>query len=343
VRRAIQFALCVLFLAALACVCYRRPVSDDFDRYIYEAIVRGKSQPIEAVYAIVKHENPRAEASSILDSPQHLRELEPLYAIRPIYLATIALLSRILPPQSAINLVSSVSLFGIGFVVLLWTKRPLLTCLLLAASPVVLLGRFGTPDALSALLLIAALWLLDHRLLDRRRDLFALAFLFVSLGVRTDNILLLFAVLAWSAWEKRLSYPVVALTAALGLGIVLAIDHWADAYGWVVLFRFSFVGGRYPAQIPHTLAVREYLSAFARGSLAVADRVAIWLLLAIVAWKRCPNFLLILVAAAATVHFLLYPSPEDRYLIWAYIVTGVLFIRSFENVIEKAGSTLSEI
>jgi hypothetical protein len=338
VLRAIQFALCILFLAALACVCYRRPVSDDFDRYIYEAIVREKSQPIEAVYAIVKHENPRAEASSILDSPQHLRELEPLYAIRPLYLATISLLGRILPPQNAIDLVSSASLFGIGIVVLFWTSRPLLTCLLLAASPIVLLGRFGTPDALSALLVIASLWLLDQR-----RDLFALAFLFVSLGVRTDNILLLFAVLAWLVWEKRLSYPVVALMAALGLGIVLAIDHWAGAYAWVVLFRFSFVGGRYPAQIPHTLAVREYLSAFARGSLAVADRVAIWLLLAIVAWKRCPNFLLVLVGAAAVAHFLLYPSPEDRYLIWAYIVTGVLFMRSFENVIEKAGSTLSEI
>src|SRR5258708_709434 len=316
----------------MACVCYRHPVSDDFDRYIYEAIVRGKSQPIETVYSIVKYENPRAEASSILDSPQHLRELEPLYAIRPVYLATISLLSRILPPQSAINFVSSVSLFGIGLIVLFWTKRPLLTCLFLAASPVVLLGRFGTPDALSALLVIAALWLLD-----RQRDFFALAFLFVSLGVRTDNVLLLFAVLAWLVWEKRLSYPVLALMAALALGTVLSIDYWVGAYGWVVLFRFSFVGGRYPAQIPHTLAVREYLSAFARGALAVADRVAIWLLLAIVAWKRCPNSLLILVGAAATAHFLLFPSPEDRYLIWAYVATGIVFILSFERVIEKTG------
>jgi hypothetical protein len=309
VLRASQFALCILFLAALASACYRHPVSDDFDRYVYEAIVRGRSQPIEAVYSIVKHENPRAE-----------------------------------------NFISSASLFGIGLIVLFWTKRPLLTCLLLAASPIVLLGRFGTPDALSALLVIAALYLLDrrllddrlldhrllgHRLIDQRRDLFALALLFVSLGVRTDNVLLLFAVLAWLVWERRLSYPVVALTAALALGIVLAIDHWAGAYGWVVLFRFSFIGGRYPAQIPHSLAVREYLSAFARGALAVADRVAIWLLLAIVAWKRSPNFLLILVGAAAAAHFLLFPSPEDRYLIWAYIVTGVLFIRSFERI-EKA-------
>jgi len=82
--RFLKFAVCVLFLVGLAYVCYRRPVPDDFDRYIYEAIVRGKSQPLEVVYDTVKHENPRAEESSVLDSPQHLRELEPLYAIRPL-------------------------------------------------------------------------------------------------------------------------------------------------------------------------------------------------------------------------------------------------------------------
>ena len=74
-----KIALCVLFLAAEGVACYRHPVPDDFDRYIYEAIVRGESQSVEMAYAIVKRENPRAESSSILDSPQHLRELEPMW------------------------------------------------------------------------------------------------------------------------------------------------------------------------------------------------------------------------------------------------------------------------
>ena len=41
---------------------------DDFDRYVYEALIRTERQPIRDVYNIVKHENLRAESSSILDS-----------------------------------------------------------------------------------------------------------------------------------------------------------------------------------------------------------------------------------------------------------------------------------
>jgi hypothetical protein len=103
-------------LAGLAFVCYRRPLPDDFDRYIYEAVIRSKSQPIEQVFAAVKHSSPRAEGSTVLDSPQHLRELEPLYAIRPLYLRLISLLSAILPIQKAIDVISAASLFGIGLV-----------------------------------------------------------------------------------------------------------------------------------------------------------------------------------------------------------------------------------
>ena len=132
-----------MFILAVAFICYRHPFPDDFDRYIYEAIVRARSQPIEDVYSFVKHENPRAEESSILDSPQHLRELEPLYAIRPGYLAAITIVNKVLPGQSAINFVSSAALFGIGLVVLFWTKQPLLSGLLIATLPVVALGRLG--------------------------------------------------------------------------------------------------------------------------------------------------------------------------------------------------------
>jgi hypothetical protein len=307
----------------MAFACYRSPI-DNLDRYFYEAIVLGKSQSIDAVYSIVKHASPRAEQSSILDSPQHLQELEPLYAIRPLYLAAISVLSGAVPIQNAITLISASSLFGIGLVVLFWTKRPLLAGLLMAALPIPLLGRIGGPDALAAVLVIAALWLLD------RSTIVALGLLFLSLGVRTDDVLILFAVLAWLAWDKRLQRPVAGALAVAGLGMVLGINHWAGNYGWIVLFRFSFIGGRYPAQIPHVLTVGEYVHGLLRGAYAIADQAAVWVLLGILAWKRRQDPLLIVAGCAVTAHFLLYPSGEDRYLIWAYIVAGVSLIRSFE-------------
>jgi hypothetical protein len=318
-----KFAVCVLFLVGLAFACYRSPI-DNLDRYIYEAIVRGKSQSIDAVYSIVKHASPRAEQSSILDSPQHLQELEPMYSIRPVYLAAIAALSRAMPIQRTISLISALSLFGIGLVVLFWTQRPLLAGLLMAAFPIPLLGRLGGPDGLAAVLVISALWLLD------RRRILALGLLFLSLGVRTDDILILFAVLAWLAWAGKMPRLVAGALAVAALAIVLGINHWAGNYGWVVLFRFSFVSGRYPAQIPHALTVGEYIRSLWRGAYAILGQVAVWVLLGILAWRRRRDPLLMVAGCAAAAHFLLYPSGEDRYLIWAYIVAGVSLIRSFE-------------
>ena len=51
------------------------------------------------------------------------------------------------PIQRAINLVSVLSLFGIGMVLLGWTHRPAYCALLMATPAIVVLGRIGTPDA----------------------------------------------------------------------------------------------------------------------------------------------------------------------------------------------------
>ncbi len=325
--RPVTFSLCLVFCLGLSFVCYRRPLSDDFDRYVYEAIVRGRTQPMEDVYAVVKHESPRAEASTILDSPQHLRELEPLYAIRPLYIEIISWLSAVLPIQRAINLISAACLFAIGVIALVWTQQPLLSALLMASYPVLSLGRLGTPDALAGLLAVSALWLIQQR----DRHFLALCILFVSLGVRTDNLVLLLAVLGWLLWEKRIAVYTAGLLAAIALAIVLGINHWAGSYGWVVLFRYSFISGRYPAQEPHTLAVREYFAALFSGAAVILTRISVWLLLGLLAYWRKPNRILLVAGAAAALHFLMFPSPEDRYFVWAYIIAAISFICSFES------------
>src|SRR5258707_7152031 len=124
-QRTLALLLYVVFVAALGWICFIHPVSDDFDRYIYEALVRGRYEDVQRIYAIVKRENPRAAASSVLDSPEHLAQLEPVYAIRPLYLQTIEVVAPTrVPVQPALRLVFSFSLFGIRMVLLCWTRPP---------------------------------------------------------------------------------------------------------------------------------------------------------------------------------------------------------------------------
>ena len=335
--KSLKVGLYLLFLMGLAAGCYRHPVPDEFDRYMYEAIVRGKSQPLEVVYQEIRHENKRTEESSNLESPELLREFEPLWAVRPLYIDTVWLLSYFVPIQSAISLISAASLFGIGIIVFCWTDKPVQSALLMAFYPVLLLARFGTPDALSALLTILALWLISERM----QISLAVAVLFLSLGIRTDNLLLLLAVLGLLAWEKKIRVSRAALLAAVAIGVVLAINHWASNYGWAVLFRLSLIGGRHPAQMPHAISLREYVTALLRGIATIFPRVAIWILLGLTAWVRNSlRPILTVLGIAATAHFLLYPSGDDRYLTWAYIVAAVAFIRSFGG---RRGSLGAEI
>ena len=87
------------FMALIAAVCYVHPISDDFDRYMYEAVVRSRFQPLEIYYPIIRHESSRAERSTVINSPAHMEDAEALYAVRPLYT----------------NLIYGLSLTGISF------------------------------------------------------------------------------------------------------------------------------------------------------------------------------------------------------------------------------------
>lgn len=319
-------ALYVLGILTICWSCYRHPLSEDFDRYMYESLVRARQQDVQTVYGIVKHESPRAESSSILDSPEHLEKLKPLYAIRPLYVEVIRFLWKAgLGIQQSINLISAASLFGIGILLLFWTDRPLESALLLACSPIVVLGRMGTPDALSGFLVISALWAITYG-----RQAFGISAMLASLFVRTDNLLLFLVVVLWLLLERRIQVWLGCLLCITAVSIAFGINKWAGAYSWAVLFQYSFIGGRSPADVSSHVSAGEYLRVFISSGVSLVSRLSIWLLLAFVAWKnaRSDRRLLIVGALSAVAHFVLFPSPEDRYLIWTYVLVGIIFVRS---------------
>jgi hypothetical protein len=329
-QRILALLLYVVFVAALCWICFLRPVSGDFDRYIYEALVRGRYQDVQEIYPTIKRENPRAEASSVLDSPEHLAQLEPLYAIRPLYLKMIELVARTgVPVQRAINLISASSLFGIGMVLLGWTRRPGHCALLMVTPAIVVLGRIGTPDALSSLLLLSSAWALV-----RQRIFPAVLLLLASIWTRTDNILFVVLVLAWLAATSKLSPSQSAIFGVVSAASVLVINHFSGNYGWSVLFRYSFVAGKYPAEIAGHVSWREYIVALGRGLEKIGGQeLALWTLIGVAAWRWLPKSsvlrqLLVPIALAAIARFVLFPTPEDRYFAWAYLIVGACFIEA---------------
>jgi len=329
VRHGIEIVAYVAFAAVVSFICFRRPVADDFDRYIYEALVRGKYETVEAVYPIVKHSNKRAEESTILDSAIHLGQLEPMYAVKPLYVRAIeATKFTGLPMQSRINLISALSLFGVGLVALAWTDKPGYSALLLASSAITVIFRMGTPDGLSAFIVLTGLWLIS-----RSRYLIGILFLIISVWIRTDNVLLVMAVLGYLLWRKKINAMDASVLGMISAGSVALINRLSGNYSWRVLFQFSFIGGRSPAEIDPRFGISEFIGVAIRNAETIVPQIAIWVLLGAIAWKVNPSKsgLLIPVWVAVAAHYAFYPSPESRYLVWAFLVTGIILVTALQR------------
>jgi hypothetical protein len=325
ISQRVQFFLYFCFALCATAVCFRRPIPGDYDRYVYEVVARSQTASWPDVYPILKAENPRLALGPGFDTAAHMAELEPLFAVRPLYVEAIKLAHRAgVNYQTGISLISAASFLAIAILLFLWTRSPLLSALAISTPGFVQLGRQGVPDGLNALCIVAALYLLIHR-----RMALGLSLLLTAVWIRTDSVLICGAVLAWLCYRKKLELRYGAVLAALAFLSVEAINHFSGNYGYAILFRLSFIGGAHPLLTSTAnITVREYLSGIAQGLPSIIPQLAPWALLAVAAWRFNSNFRkwLIPVWSAALVHFLLFPSPESRYLDWAMLFSAVAFI-----------------
>lgn len=329
-----------LFTIGLASACYLRPIAGDFDRYIYESLVRARSQSLTEIYLIVKHESPRAEASSILDSPLHLGELLPLYAIRPLYIQTVSIINDAgMPIQPSISLVSAISLFVMAWLLALRTGNYLGSALMILTPGMVEIGRSGGPDALSSLFVIFGCFLvLSNKLLT------GILLLLVSVWVRTDNVLVVIAMLAWLWHEGKLRLPYAVTLSVVASASVAWINFWSGNYGLKVLFYCSFISGRAPAEVVPRISAADYAHIFLSSVQSVAPQLALWVLLGLAAWQMGARYRTVLlpILFACIIHFLLFPSPEARYFAWAFPICGALFIQAMTSSRERHLSLTSD-
>jgi hypothetical protein len=199
----------------------------------------------------------------------------------------------------------------------------------LTATPgILILGRVGTPDALSCFAIVAGCLALF-----RQKLLAGILLLMLSIWVRTDNVIFALIVLGWLVLEHKLSVLHSTLLAALAVGSVECINSISGNYGLKVLFQYSFIGGKYPAELIPDITLSTYLLVVLHNARSIVPQSAPWVLLGIAAWtlKSPERKLLIPVAIASTLHYVLFPSGEARYFAWAYMLTGVVFILAVQQ------------
>ena len=270
-------------------------------------------------------------------NPYHAAEFFPVFAIRPLFIEAVHVLHWLgLKFVHGIVLVSVLSYFGIGAVVFFWLGRyvearfaVLFSGLLMISPPLLNIGGHGTPDCLSTLVAVSALYFL----LETNYWTAGFALLLASVYVRTDNVLLTLAVIAYFA-TRNLKLELAIPLAVVAVASVFAINYFAGNYGLKMLYYESFIRVPLaPAEVIPQFSFTDYAHALRSGAAALAEGpIILFVLLGstclLSTRHRAPQALASLTMAAAIAHFLIFPSTEDRFFGPLYIGLALLGITS---------------
>ena len=280
--------------------------------------------------------NPEGRVRLLTDPDAAVRERDPnsfaqylpFYSMRPAYIGAVYLLYKAgMPPFRNLMLISSISYFCIGLIVFAWLRRyfggikPWLFTLLIML-PFLRIAREATPDKMSCAVLLLASYLIA----ENKAYWQGIVLLLVSLLVRTDNILLLLAVVLFLWFSGRIRTLPAAAACAVGVAAVALLNHFSGTFGWSFLIQQYFYGPfPYPVEVTPHLTATMYFHALASSCITILKKD--WYLLAglaaVLALRGPLQSFLLVVLTASAFHFLLFPSFEFRYYLLSIVVAAV--------------------
>jgi len=171
-------------------------------------------------------------------------------------------------------------------------------------------------------------------LLFRRRWSLACGLLCVSVWVRPDNVLVALTVFAWLALRHELRITYAIALAVLAVGSVMTISHLAGNYGWRMLLYYTIHHFPDAGEIVPQFGAKDYLNFLYLGgrSLPSSSEFALWAMLGVMAFRRSSadvRQLLLVAGVSWGLRFLMFPSPQDRFFAWAYLLAAVAFLNAY--------------
>jgi len=338
-RKGLWLSACFYFAfaAGLAIHCYRNSVLD-IDLLSFAGNVALADNPdVEKAHALVYSQRltPHLLGTDADDTQaKRLRRRAddayywalylPYFAVKPLYISSLEGLHRAgASLVDSCRAISALSFAGIAVMVWAYTRSPL-AILILMLPETMSLGQLTEPDGLSALLLLAGLWLVFLRQVD-----FGVVALIVSVWVRPDNAILCLLVLAWLWYSGRLDWRKALILCLLVMASDIFIARFG--YGWKALYFHTFLDGA-PDEAPR-FAATDYLQAVARGTLDVLhSSVPVYLIL----WGTCLVYvrerglrdILWLAGLFSFLRFVIYPNYEPRYYGLFFVVTAAAAVYS---------------
>lgn len=348
----------LVYLAAIAVFAWVRPYYNwDLLGYVGAALSVDDPDPIrvhEQTYALVRSAAPDstfALLSSQTDPYRRLMAADPasfqhqlrLYAIRPLYVASLVLIRRWgWPIVEASRALSIVPVLVSAILILLWLERTssrwtatAAAILITSAARLPDLARLSTPDALAEMFVLTGSLLF----LDGKHRLVACSTLWLSIVTRTDCAVFVLALLLFARMVPPpgrpltgLSLLLFALVVTTTAGVIHAlIGHslWEGMPYWrglLASIRQLFLNDLFTV-LPYFLGLGIVTLAIGSAQHAGTTR---------------PVQITLIALSSIGARIALFPHLADRFFPVEYLLLGVAFFHVQHEVIRTpAGSTAS--
>ena len=332
------------YLAAIAAIDHHEP--QEIHRATFEQLER--SLPADRLQEL-KYGN--AYRQAVFENPKYLVQQIPYHSIKPAYLALLYGLhmAGLSVPEATIW-ISIGSYLAICALIWHWAGRRIgdrrlsfgLSSLLALSPPLALAAGLSTPDALSAVLVFAGLYLI----LELRFTSVGLCILFASIFVRTNNLIICVLVSVFIISTRR-SWPILVRTSAFAIACAVAvwlINSVTGTYGWRTFVYHSFIASLpNPAEVRPDLTVGTYVRILLSGLSSLYYSYVTAILLFFIggaialravgyrlAWGLAAQGA-VLIMVSVSLHFLLFPVIMDRYLLGLYLAFIFISTRLFSE------------
>jgi 4-amino-4-deoxy-L-arabinose transferase-like glycosyltransferase len=254
------------------------------------------------------------------------------YKVKPLYISIISIFHRLGCTYILSTVLPSlIAYFFIGILVFFWASRLLkpgmaflISILIMLINPLVVLSRLSSPDALSCLSLLGALFCIYF---EKNRFVW-LFLLFLSIWVRMDNFISVLIILSFLYYQnpQESKNKIPGKTYVLLLLLVCAMLVGMNAYLEQDFWWFSKASYlASPRQYGMQLLV--YYLSFSQSFL-----IALILFFVIIGYwtpirlKEKTGFFLLMIACIFATRLILFPSFEERFAAAYYIFAIFLFI-----------------
>jgi len=356
-----QFSLSILYVATLLALFAPRMMNPEwnFDSVVYVAAAQKdgfetREEWHTAAYESVAQVADKTAFRKIIKGSQYRKQLHqnpeyfetqlPFYRSKITYVTLIRAMDALgVNPATASHLISTASIVSLGLLAVLWMGVGGLNVWVFGAAlclmfttPFRLAVGFSNPDPLCAALICWGLYTIRHG----RKPLWGIAWMTLAVLTRADAWMMVAILLLWLYGSNG---TILSRRGAVGgwlvsLGALGTVMLVTKPYAWGVVAQHTFVKKLYkPGEMDQTIAFGDYLNALWRGAMGDyhlhPTALGSFLFLSVVAvgWvtirkrdvHQTPSIHLIGVAwICAILHFLIFPSLNDRFYLATYFIVA---------------------